>query len=816
MTSFEPIDAATVPGWPYVYVVGSYDRRITFFSQQVRGFNLVHALTANDVLKNRTRFAVIGAGAAGLAVASGLSLLIPNAVVDVFEREEHPLHLQRDCGDRNLHPHIYEWPRSVARDERAGLPFLDWGQGPARAVAAEIVRQFGTLQVWQQNVSLHLLHDVTRIEPQGSAYRVHHQSPDGEASALYHAVFLTIGFGRERALDGAPWRSYWSDAGVPQGPRYADHVPRLLVTGGGDGGLIDLCAAVLRDFDHTQLIELVTNWPEIHRLTDELLEIDAQADRAGPGFDYMQAYDENIGPTLQADGLLDVIAERLRNRVQVVFNTEGANFLEPYTSTLNRLLVYLLFRASEHAEHPIQHLGGRVSAIGLPYGQYRVGGGEPFDADDIFVRHGAAKDEAFGAFAAIRDAYKPEHERWLEADPARREPPRLNDDARAALDRAMTTADLPVPRRQLQDALAQQPGRARVGLTGPARVVWGGDVRPETLLEWWSEPQRALRLELLAGPDELDALACALGRFAIHARQVRIESDNPRWTAWLTSLTRRSPHAQAVQAPLTGPLAGAVCAMEEVDGRQLAAELHAAMDAWLLRELDRHLSEYLATGTEPANWVAWRIEPTLRNAMRLRWTEWLERLRRDPSLLARLFRLAACAVEDGHGEQTDRQVLVGPHRLPNLVRTMVLTLAAADAWPVSSPRGDAPGNFERRDAAGRELARIHATGAELIEGEAITARAAQHAWETEIVLLSELNAPAIIEDAAERSFRDIGEGAPRLDAAAGGGKMIVGADGALMAALRRGAEAVSQHLARTEVERQDAWLSQIDQQETQA
>lgn len=768
MISFEPIDAATVPGWPYVYVVGSFDRRITFFSQQVRGFNLVHALAQNRVLGDRTRFAVVGAGAAGLASGSALSLLVPGAVVDVFEREQHPLHLQRDCDDRNLHPHIYEWPRAVARSLRAGLPFLDWTQGSASNVAADIMRQFGMLQAYQQNVTVNLMREVTQIERVGSAYRVHHRDSGGaNGSALYHAVFLTIGFGRERALEGAPLRSYWSDAGVPQGPRYAHNVPRVLVTGGGDGGLIDLCAAALTDFDHTRLIELVTKWPEIHRLTDELLDIDAEADRDGPGFDYMHAYDRNIGPILRSDGLLEVIAERLRSRVQVVFNTEGPLVLEPYTSTLNRLLAFLLFRASELVEHPIQHMPGRISADGLPYGHYRVAGGEPFAVDDIFVRHGAAKDEAFGPFEAIRDAYKPEHERWLEADPVRRAPPSLEEEARSALERAMIAADLPVPRRQLQDAMAQQPRRAAIGREGPARVVWGGDVLPQSLLEWWEEPRRPLRLELLAGPDALEGLACAIGRFAIHARQVRVEADDPRWTNWFSRLTHQSPHAQAVQAPLMGPLTGAGCAMQEVNASQLAAEMHEAMDGWMLRKLDVHLSEYLTTGTEPENWVAWRIEPALRDAMRLRWNTWRERLRGNSPLLARLFRLAACAVEDGQGDQTDRQVLVGPHRLPSMVRTMVLTLASAEAWPVSAPRGTAPGNFERRDAGGREMARIHASGAELIEGESITARAAHHAWEAEIVLLSELNAPAFVEEAAERSLWHDDERAPRLDTSRG-------------------------------------------------
>ena len=40
------------------------------------------------------------------------------------------------------------------------------------------------------------MREVTQIERVGSAYRVHHRDSGGaNGSALYHAVFLTIGFG---------------------------------------------------------------------------------------------------------------------------------------------------------------------------------------------------------------------------------------------------------------------------------------------------------------------------------------------------------------------------------------------------------------------------------------------------------------------------------------------------------------------------------------------------------------------------------------------------------------------------------------------
>ena len=67
MNELDSINGAEVPGWPSIYVIGSYDSRITFYSQQVRGFNLAGALVANGILRDKRRFAVIGAGAAGLS-----------------------------------------------------------------------------------------------------------------------------------------------------------------------------------------------------------------------------------------------------------------------------------------------------------------------------------------------------------------------------------------------------------------------------------------------------------------------------------------------------------------------------------------------------------------------------------------------------------------------------------------------------------------------------------------------------------------------------------------------------------------------------
>ena len=819
MNELDSINGAEVPGWPSIYVIGSYDSRITFYSQQVRGFNLANALVANGILQDKRRFAVIGAGAAGLSVAAGLSILKPNCHVDVFEREEHALHLQRGCFQRNLHPHIYEWPRQGALDVSAGLPFLNWSAGTADSVAAEVMRQFGTLQAHRANkLNIKLLREVTAIERIGkAAYRVRHQSVrgDDQLAANYDAVFIAIGFGRERQLGNAPWNSYWSDRGVPGAPRYANHDTTVLISGAGDGGLIDLCAAALQDFDHTALIEVVTTWPGIEELSDALLQIDLEADRFGEGFDFLVAYDRFVGPRLRDDGLIDEIAGRLRNRVDITFNTQRDELLVQPTSTLNRLLVYLLFAAARDAGLPIRHLAGAISADVARQGFYSISGIH-LSADELFIRHGAAKLEAFRPFEDIRAAYEANHLNWLAADMRRCSPPHLFPNVAQELEHGLVAGNIPVSRHLLAAAVQQQPQRVRIGLADvPPSIVWSGNIRPIDLLGWWENADRALNLECGLSPIDLGSLAGAVARFVIHARQVRMETIGHSWSEWLTMLTQRSPHAHPLPSPIIGAVVAAQMQSDIINSDAVAAELHAGMDIWMLNQVDEHLMIYLSTGSEAANWITWRIEPSLRSEMARRWNAWRARLRADLVLLGRLLRLAACTIEDG-SDNTDRQVLVGPLRMANIIRTITLALATAEAWPNSSPRSVTPGNFDNRADDGTEISTIHASGADLIEGRSITLMATLHAWQTSFVLLSELNAPASFEQASQLSLSDAGLGDMRMDAPPIPCNVILGVDASFQRALSVGRQAVVAHIAATEARMRQQWQAQIDTGEVQA
>ena len=207
-----------------------------------------------------------------------------------------------------------------------------------------------------------------------------------------------------------------ADAGVPDQPKAGGENTNIVITGSGDGGLIDLAAAAVRQFDHSGLIQLITTFPGIGAITQTLLEVDRDALAQGPDFDFVAAYDASIGFWVANSGIIPLIQGRLRERVSLVFNTVKPVPLSQPTATLNRLATYLVMRAAIAAGHPIQHRVGRFGkAAGSADGHFQIEGVD-LEADVVVVRHGPAIAEGFDAFGDVRDAYKPAHERWLAAD----------------------------------------------------------------------------------------------------------------------------------------------------------------------------------------------------------------------------------------------------------------------------------------------------------------------------------------------------------------------------------------------------------------
>ena len=127
-----------------MYLIGSLERGVTIYNQQLRAHNLVWSLwelTRRSEIKI-DRVAIVGGGVAGLTAAACFLSLFKNLSITVFERLWDLCPLQQGADNRWLHPRIYEWPTPGSRAPGASLPVLDWSEGRASDVARTIVGEF--------------------------------------------------------------------------------------------------------------------------------------------------------------------------------------------------------------------------------------------------------------------------------------------------------------------------------------------------------------------------------------------------------------------------------------------------------------------------------------------------------------------------------------------------------------------------------------------------------------------------------------------------------------------------------------------------
>ena len=128
-----------------LYLLGSLERGVTVYSQQVRAHNLVWAL---QVLSTEAgiavqRVAVVGGGIGGLTATACLLSLFGKAIkLPLFEKRQDLCPLQQGSDTRWLHPHIYNWPAAATKAPEASLPVLNWKAERASRVVDQILQNF--------------------------------------------------------------------------------------------------------------------------------------------------------------------------------------------------------------------------------------------------------------------------------------------------------------------------------------------------------------------------------------------------------------------------------------------------------------------------------------------------------------------------------------------------------------------------------------------------------------------------------------------------------------------------------------------------
>ena len=342
-----------------IFLIGLLDKGVTIFNQQVRALNLIWALDHAGKLRPGSAIAVVGGGIAGLTAAMALRTIFslstdsPGRTVTLFERRSVLCPLQRGCATRWVHPHIYDWPKEGSTNPSASLPIMNWRAGRASDVAATVVTE------WDKGPS----HKPVGVEQWRNLryIKIHHKSHEVEWVGEQHSdagafprvsgdkrqfdiIILAIGFGDERRSSKHGGDSYWRNETLGQ-PDLTDRQQRYVVSGTGDGGLIDLLRLRIADFredriGHQLAPEDSNEYKAIQRLRD--LYYDAPSAQGTQLFDHAR----ELGRELR---LIDHIKKRLRvdtmASLQIHSGRRVSDAFHGKSSFANRFLVSLLFDA---------------------------------------------------------------------------------------------------------------------------------------------------------------------------------------------------------------------------------------------------------------------------------------------------------------------------------------------------------------------------------------------------------------------------------------------------------------------------------------
>lgn len=352
-----------VPGEDGLFVLGCLERPATVYMQQVRALNLIYAIDQQEPRRERRKLLVVGAGAGGLTAAAAAAAL----QWEVTVLDKHPMEVLQlagaDAPKRWLHPHIYDWPAPGTEEAATRLGIMDWNAGSASAVVAQLRGEWRMLEhafgidthVGVANVTLGRLADHKwLVQWNGHGARPKHRKefyPPQQAvrrvqQCAADLVILALGFGVESPSDSFPCTSsYWQADDIDRLILHANAPPRVLVSGTGDGGLIDALRYSYFQFQHdTVLQKLKDDWlgqDRYNAVKQELLSIEdmiQQLIRGGSPYEAdMNFRYQALSHKVRSEGL----AMQFRTDMVVVLAGQGKYPLTTAAAPINRFLFSL-------------------------------------------------------------------------------------------------------------------------------------------------------------------------------------------------------------------------------------------------------------------------------------------------------------------------------------------------------------------------------------------------------------------------------------------------------------------------------------------
>ncbi|WP_158670874.1 NAD(P)-binding protein [Bradyrhizobium guangdongense] len=341
-----------------VYVLGSLERGVTVYKQQVRAHNLLWALGEINRGKRAKRVAIIGAGIAGLTAAAAALVVLDSAKVTLFERRWDYCPLQSGSDNRWLHPRIYDWPVEGSRAPSASLPILNWSEGRASDVVKQITARFGAIGTANAD-RLRIFVGVNHLKVTSATRAIEWigTSAKAKAGALelsdsegsfedFDIVILASGFGLERRHPIYGSNSYWRNDQRGQ-PILDGSRQTVIVSGYGDGALVDICRLTIARFRQDSIVYDLFGSRNIEGREAEIRAIKSQIETSGlskvDAFESMIQFIPDVG----------LIRSRIRRDTNVIAhlsglsekNTSIADAIGNGASFLNQFLFYLLYRS---------------------------------------------------------------------------------------------------------------------------------------------------------------------------------------------------------------------------------------------------------------------------------------------------------------------------------------------------------------------------------------------------------------------------------------------------------------------------------------
>lgn len=240
-----------------IYLLGTFERQLTIYNQQVRALNFVWALAKSGVDLSTLEVAIVGGGFAGLTAAAGL---LKKGVkhVSIFEKRAALLPLQQGSDARWVHPHIYDWPNDDSELPTAALPLLNWNAGRASDVVVQVLHEWESLKQKIKASAVDVFINVKHLrltsdrQIEWVGEKLEAGKIEGQSSGNKHKfdrVVLAVGFGLE---PDAPF-SYWRNERLGQ-PELSLGRRTYLMSGHGDSALVDLFRIRIAQFRQDRIL----------------------------------------------------------------------------------------------------------------------------------------------------------------------------------------------------------------------------------------------------------------------------------------------------------------------------------------------------------------------------------------------------------------------------------------------------------------------------------------------------------------------------------------------------------------------------------